>query len=67
MRLMAKTRTMIAAYFGGNKKKNWIGSAPTKPLVELLIKAHMDATGKKRKDYKTFTYTDDPEKLGPPD
>lgn len=64
---MAKTRKMIGAYFGSDKKKNWIGSAGTKKMVELLIEAHMGATGRKRNEYKTFNYTDDPEKLGPPD
>ena len=64
---MAKTRKMIGAYFGSDKKKNWIGSAHTNKMVELLIQAHMEVTGRKRSDYKTFNYTDDPEKLGPPD
>ena len=63
---MAKTRKMIGAYFGNDKKKNWIGSAGDKAMVELLIAAHMSATGRQRKEYKTFKYTDDPEKLGPP-
>lgn len=63
---MAKTRKMIAAYFGSDKKKNWIGSAHNKGMVELLIKAHMDATGRSRSEYKTFKYIDDPEKLSSP-
>jgi len=63
---MANTRKMIGAYFGGDKKKNWIGSAPTKALIERLVESHMHVTGRERKEYKTFNYKDDPEKLGPP-
>lgn len=64
---MAKTRKMIGAYFGKDKKKNWIGSGETRAAIESLIAAHMSVTGRQRSDYKTFHYTDDPEKLGPPD
>lgn len=64
---MPKTRTLIGAYFGNNRKRNWIGSAETRAGIEQVIIAHMGATGRKRKEYKTFTYKDDPEKLSAPD
>lgn len=61
-----KTRKMIGVYFGSNKKKNWVGSAQNKKMVEALIEAHMGATDRKRNEYKTFNYMDDPEKLSSP-
>jgi len=63
-----KTRKMIAVCLGSKSKQNWIGSAHNKKMVEALIEAHISATGNvnKRSDYKTFTYTDDPEKLSTP-
>lgn len=65
---MAKTRKMIGVCIGSKSKQNWIGSAHNKKMADALIEAHIDATGngKKKSDYVTFSYTDDPEKLSSP-